>query len=148
MSILRGRLVRSEADQIIMSVSESSEPLMQGKKRLGYNIKRYEEGEPGPELSIPKEIILSVMHKGNNRIKENTAVETVGYIMMSLGVAHLVSVPVSKALENDNRTGSMAWLGLGELLGGLIVAVLADQKEYVTADSCPGKSGANVWTIR
>lgn len=147
-SVLRGKLLRSEADKVILQVFQSSEPLMQGRIRTGDQIKHYLSDGAGQELSIPKEIILSVKHKGKHRIRENTTVETAGYVLATLGMAHLVSVPVAKALENENQTGSLALLGAGELLTGVLLAVLADQKEYVTAEGCPGKSEANVWTIR
>jgi hypothetical protein len=149
-SLVTGQLVRSEGNQIVLKVVRSEEPLMQGKTRLGQSFKKYDELANSPELSIPKEIILGVMHKGNKRVRENTTMETIATILIAMGTGHLVSVPVVEIADKGSEAGdALLWLGAAEVVTGLILGPLSQQKLYITSDQCPQKTKSDkVWAIR
>lgn len=106
----------------------------------------YRDCNKAPIQSYAKSEIQRIDKAGRNKARENTTGEVIGYSLLLLGTAHLISSPFIEAGELTHI--ETAGFGLGEILLGFVIAGFSDQKSFITSSFCPGmRLDATVWSI-
>jgi hypothetical protein len=141
-----GQLTGHSHDSIqlrLVSIEEVVTPADHGQT---LNTTTYRDCHKAPFQSYAKSDILRIDKAGRNKARENTTGEVIGYSLILLGTAHLISSPFIEAGELTHI--ETAGLGLGEILLGVVIAGFSDQKSFITSSFCPGmRLDAAVWSI-
>ena len=143
-----GKLVSAKNGNIQILPMKTSQPVVQNGAVTRINEVSYLDTASATVVNMPIEEIYSITEQGDKKFRENTAGQVMGFILMSLGASHLLSVPVVELTEgNDSKT--LLFLGLGEFLAGIVTSQIFKHKTYITHLACPERKGSDrVWNFQ
>jgi hypothetical protein len=143
---ITGQFISQSRDSIqlrLVSIEEVVTPADHGQTLTSTT---YRDWPKAPIQAYAKSAILRIDKAGRKKARENTTGEIIGYSLILLGTAHLISSPFIEAGELTHI--ETAGLGLGEILLGLVIAGFSDQKTFITSSFCPGmRHDVPVWSI-
>ena len=144
--MVAGKLVSYDDGKLNLLIQRSREPIVEEKKQTGVLIKKFKQ-EDMHVLSVPREEVLSITQRGKKKFKESTAGQAIGRLIFVLGLANMISSPV--AAVEDGETGKLLLsLGAIEVLTGMVVNAVFDQKTYFTSENSSLKDRRNkIWVI-
>jgi hypothetical protein len=95
-------------------------------------------------MPVAKANILNITKAGRKQVRETTAIQVLGGVLIMLGAGHLTAAPF--LVEDKLDTGVF---GLGEILLGAVLFGAGDRKRFITSEFCPDSPGdARIWQIQ
>lgn len=141
---MTGHLVNTSRDSVAIRLINTALLISDQQNGPTEILTYYHRPSSAPMIMIAKQDIMSVTKMGKRKASDMTTPQKVGATLMILGLSHLVASPFFRSDHQE----TLALLGVGELLTGLILGIGFERKSFVTSDLCPNVwKGGPLWTI-
>src|SRR5688572_6875415 len=139
-----GRFEGYENDKLKIAITEAVQPIIFKRNYEGTQTFSYSTPQT---VLIYKEKIQSIKIVGKRKIKEHTTGQSLGYLLIVLGLGHISTSPIAGFDEEENGD-LLLKIGLSEFIAGIAMAIIFDQKTYYLSPACEGSSDKLVWSIQ